>query len=190
MTTKKIIYFIIGVNCLIYTIETITNTKNVLKANSDSALTYLGLLSHGNIMHLAFNMLALLEIAKTEYHEQIKPKELIFLTIISYLIGVFVGLMFYPEGSVGYSGILFSYFGFLAVDDFVRRKNNSFAIAAVIVSGGFDIIGLFMNTQLVAHYSHLFGSLTGVIFYIMVNYDKVKQAIVHKLSDLKNSNHG
>ena len=124
-----------------------------------------GVVLHGGLIHLAFNSYALFSLGKLiELLSSRAHLAIVFL--LSALGGNLLSLIFLPEGkSVGASGGIIGFLGYLTAYGFARRKllpdaflkNMLFNIAFI----GF--IGVFIIPK-VDNFAHLGGLLTGAIY--------------------------
>lgn len=124
-----------------------------------------GFVLHGGLIHLAFNSYALFSLGKLiEILSNRAHLAIIFL--LSALGGNLLSLIFLPEGnSVGASGGIIGFLGYLAVYGYLRReilstgflKNMLFNIGFIALYG----ISLY---QVIDNFGHLGGLLTGAIY--------------------------
>lgn len=120
---------------------------------------------HGGLIHLAFNSYALyilgrlIEILSNRVH-------LAIVFLLSAIGGGILSLIFLPEGnSVGASGGIIGFLGYLTVYGFKRRKllSNDFLKSMLFNVAFIAFIGIFVLPN-VDNFGHLGGFLTGAIY--------------------------
>lgn len=120
---------------------------------------------HGGLIHLAFNCYALYILGKlVEVLSNRAHLAIVFL--LSAIGGGFLSLYFFPEGrSVGASGGVIGFLGYLSVYGFKRRKllSNEFLKSMLINVGLIAFFGLVVLPN-IDNYGHLGGLLTGAIY--------------------------
>jgi membrane associated rhomboid family serine protease len=126
-----------------------------------------GVALHGGLIHLAFNCYALyilgklIEILSNRAH-------LAIVFLLSAIGGGILSLIFLPEGnSVGASGGILGFLGYLTVYGFKRRKllSNDFLKSMLFNVAFIAFVGIFVLSN-VDNFGHLGGLLTGAIYGI------------------------
>ncbi|HEY0426600.1 MAG TPA: rhomboid family intramembrane serine protease [Pyrinomonadaceae bacterium] len=124
-----------------------------------------GAVLHAGLIHLAFNCYALYVLGKIiETLSNRAHLPIIFL--LSAIGGNVLSYIFLPDGlSVGASGGILGFLGYLAVYGFLRRKilSNSFLKSMIFNIGFIAFYGLLLNKE-VDNYAHLGGLLVGVVY--------------------------
>jgi membrane associated rhomboid family serine protease len=124
-----------------------------------------GAVLHAGLMHLAFNCYALYVLGKSiETLSNRAHLPIIFL--IAALGGGILSLIFLPGGvSVGASGGILGFLGYLAVYGFFRRKilSNAFLKNMIFNIGFIAFYGILLNRS-VDNFAHLGGLLAGAIY--------------------------
>lgn len=122
---------------------------------------------HGGLIHLAFNCYALyilgklVEILSNRAH-------LAIMFLLATIGGGILSLIFLPEGvSVGASGGIIGFLGYLTIYGFKRRKllSNAFLKSMLFNVAFIAFIGIFVLPN-IDNYGHLGGLLTGAIYGI------------------------
>lgn len=149
--------------------------KSVLLAGFDKSLfadgqywrILTGAALHGGLIHLAFNCYALYVLGKLiEILSNRAHLAIIFL--LSAIGGGILSLIFLPEGnSVGASGGIVGFLGYLTIYGFKRRKllTNSFLKNMLFNVGFIAFVGIFVLPN-IDNFGHLGGLLTGAIYGI------------------------
>ena len=122
---------------------------------------------HGGLIHLAFNCYALYILGRLiEILSNRARLAIVFL--LSAIGGGILSLIFLPEGnSVGASGGIIGFLGYLTVYGFKRRKilTNDFLKSMLFNIGFIAFIGYIMRDK-IDNFGHLGGLLTGAIYGI------------------------
>ncbi len=120
---------------------------------------------HGGVMHLAFNSYALFVLGKlVELLSNRAHLAIVFL--LSAIGGGLLSFAFMPnEISVGASGGVIGFLGYLTVYGYKRRKllSNSFLKSMLFNVGFIGVIGVFVMPN-VDNFGHLGGLLVGAIY--------------------------
>lgn len=120
---------------------------------------------HGGLIHLAFNCYALYILGKLiEVLSNRAHLAIVFL--LSAIGGGILSLIFLPEGnSVGASGGIIGFLGYLTVYGFKRRKllSNDFLKSMLFNVAFIAFIGIFVLPN-IDNFGHLGGLLTGAIY--------------------------
>ncbi len=120
---------------------------------------------HGGLLHLLLNCYALYVLGKLI--ETLSSRaHLVIVFLLSAFGGNVLSLIFLPEGvSVGASGGIVGFLGYLAVYGFLRRKllSNAFLKNMLFNIGFIALYGIFLN-QTVDNFGHLGGLITGAIY--------------------------
>lgn len=124
-----------------------------------------GAVLHGGLVHLLFNCYALYILGKLiETLSNRAHLPIIFL--LSAIGGNILSLIFLPEGvSVGASGGIIGFLGYLAAYGFIRRKilSNAFLKSMLFNIGFIALYGIFLNKS-IDNFAHLGGLLAGAIY--------------------------
>lgn len=128
---------------------------------------------HGGLIHLAFNGYALYILGKLiEFLSNRSHLAIVF--ILSVIGGGIMSLIFLPDAtSVGASGGIIGFLGYLTAYGFKRRKllSNAFLKNMLFNIGFIAIMGIFIIPN-VDNYGHLGGLLVGLIYgFIQVPSD-------------------
>lgn len=125
---------------------------------------------HGGIIHLAFNCYALYILGKLV--EMLSNRaHLAIVFLLSAIGGGLLSLVFMPESiSVGASGGIIGFLGYLTVYGFKRRKilTNSFLKSMLMNIAFITLFGIVLNQSenlpRIDNYGHLGGLLTGALY--------------------------
>ena len=108
-------------------------------------------LTHGSIMHLFFNMYALLILGNT-LETTLGKRRFLFIFIVSQISASFFSLYFNPENqpSVGASGAIFGLFGAMAIlsKKYGFESKSIYAIIAINFGIGFILPGIDWHAHL------------------------------------------
>ncbi|MDQ3635045.1 MAG: rhomboid family intramembrane serine protease [Acidobacteriota bacterium] len=130
---------------------------------------------HGGIIHLAFNAYALYVLGKlVEFLSNRSHLAIVFL--LSVIGGGLMSLAFLPDPSIGASGGIIGFLGYLTAYGFKRRKllSNAFLKNMLFNIGFIAVMGIFIIPN-VDNFGHLGGLLVGLIYgFIQVPSDLYK----------------
>ena len=131
---------------------------------------------HGGIMHLAFNAYALYVLGKlVEFLSNRSHLAIVFL--LSVIGGGLMSLIFLPDiASIGASGGIIGFLGYLTAYGFKRRKllSNAFLKNMLFNIGFIAVMGVFIIPN-IDNFGHLGGLLVGLIYgFIQVPGDIYK----------------
>lgn len=120
---------------------------------------------HGGLIHLAFNCYALYILGRL-IETLSNRAHLAIVFLLSAIGGGILSLIFLPEGvSVGASGGIIGFLGYLAVYGYRRRKilSNQF-LKSMLANIAFIALYGILLFQVIDNYGHLGGLLTGAIY--------------------------
>ncbi|MGI8787707.1 MAG: rhomboid family intramembrane serine protease [Pyrinomonadaceae bacterium] len=120
---------------------------------------------HGGAIHLLFNCYALYILGKL-IETLSNRAHLAIVFLLAALGGGVLSLIFLPEGtSVGASGGIVGFLGYLATYGFIRRKllSNAFLKSMLFNIGFIALYGIFLN-QTIDNFGHLGGLIVGAIY--------------------------
>lgn len=124
-----------------------------------------GVALHGGLIHLLLNCYALYVLGKLiEILSNRAHLAIVFL--LAAIGGGILSLIFLPDGTtVGASGGVLGFLGYLAAYGFIRRKllSNEFLKNMLFNIGFIALYGVFLN-QTVDNFGHLGGLLTGAVY--------------------------
>ncbi len=130
---------------------------------------------HGGIIHLAFNAYALYVLGKlVEFLSNRSHLAIVFL--LSVIGGGLMSLAFLPDPSIGASGGIIGFLGYLTAYGFKRRKllSNAFLKNMLFNIAFIAVMGIFIIPN-VDNFGHLGGLLVGLIYgFIQVPRDLYK----------------
>ncbi len=131
---------------------------------------------HGGAIHLLLNCYALYVLGKLIETLSNRAHLAIFF-LLSAIGGGVLSLIFLPEGiSVGASGGIVGFLGYLAVYGFLRRKllSDAFLKNMLFNIGFIALYGIFLN-QTVDNYGHLGGLIVGAVYgFVQIPKDLYK----------------
>lgn len=177
-------YTIIIILCLVAVavFQTIADGQNSILAGGDESLLLAGFMKtafadgqywrmltgmvlHGGAIHLVLNCYALYALGK--YIEVLSNRaHLAIVFLLSAIGGSFLSLVFLPEGiSVGASGGIIGFLGYLAVYGFRRREllSTQFLKSMLFNIGFIALYGIALY-QVIDNFGHLGGLLTGAVY--------------------------
>ena len=120
---------------------------------------------HGGAIHLLFNCYALYVLGKL-IESLSNRAHLAIVFLLAAIGGGVLSLIFLPEGnSVGASGGIVGFLGYLAAYGFIRRKllSNGFLKGMLFNIGFIAVYGIFLN-QKIDNFGHLGGLIVGAIY--------------------------
>ncbi len=120
---------------------------------------------HGGAIHLLFNCYALYVLGKL-IETLSNRAHLAIVFLLSAIGGGVLSLIFLPDGvSVGASGGIVGFLGYLAAYGFLRRKllSNAFLKSMLFNIGFIAFYGILMN-QKIDNYGHLGGLIVGAVY--------------------------
>lgn len=135
-----------------------------------------GAVLHGGLIHLAFNCYALYVLGKL-IETLSNRAHLAIVFLLAAIGGGILSFIFFPAGiSVGASGGIVGFLGYLAAYGFIRRKllPASFLKNMLFNIGFIALYGVMLN-QTIDNFGHLGGLLTGAIYgFIQIPKDLYK----------------
>lgn len=135
-----------------------------------------GFALHGGIMHLLFNSYALFMLGKL-IETLSNRAHLVIVFLLSAIGGSVLSLVFSPYAtSVGASGGVIGFLGYLTVYGYKRRKllSNSFLKNMLFNIGFIAVIGIFVMPR-IDNFGHLGGLLVGAIYgFVQISSDVYK----------------
>ncbi|HEY0447877.1 rhomboid family intramembrane serine protease [Actinophytocola sp.] len=141
---------------------------------------------HGNVQHLAGNALPLFSLGFIAAVPNIR--KFLWMTLIVIVVGGFGVWLFSPENSVsiGASGVVFGYFGYLLLRGFVDRRPVdvvvSIGIALAYAYPMWNSIGFGVTN--ISWQGHLAGLVGGMLAAILLRQKRVKPTAAETLPGL------
>lgn len=123
-----------------------------------------GAVLHGGLVHLLLNCYALYALGRL-IETLSNRAHLVIVFLLAAIGGGVLSLIFLPNDSIGASGGILGFLGYLTAYGFIRRKllTNSFLKNMLFNVGFIALYGVFLN-QTIDNFGHLGGLIAGAVY--------------------------